>query len=153
MNDVLQIPLPTEMAPYKADLEYFFQTMVRKLHVNRHKGTSKELSVSTLMVGIQRELRELEQAIDKEGQFDAPLEAADIANFSFLIASTIWHMTREDFEKTRKDMLNRKIDNPKEPWKDVTIPIVTHHVHCTRCDRPYINGSCGCSTRAPRGES
>lgn len=99
MTQPLLIPLPVEMEPYRADLGYFFQTMVRKLHVNRHKGTSNTLSLEMLFAGLQGEIAELEVAVAKEGQFDAPLEAADVANFAFLIAQTIWHMTREQWEE------------------------------------------------------
>lgn len=106
---MLHVPLPPEMEPYKDDLEFFVQTMIRKLHSNRHKGVTKDLNVSALIGGIKRELVELEQAIDNEGQFDAPLEAADIANYSFLIAIAIWHMTRKDFEDLRARINEQKM--------------------------------------------
>jgi len=100
-ND-LRVPLPEELEPFRADLEYFFSTMVRKLHVNRHKGTSKILDVDSLVKAIRLETDELEKAIREEGQFDAPLEACDVANFAFLTSMAIWHMTRKDFDEQRK---------------------------------------------------
>ena len=64
-ND-LRVPLPEELEPFRADLEYFFSTMVRKLHVNRHKGTSKILDVDSLVKAIRSETDELEKAIVAE---------------------------------------------------------------------------------------
>lgn len=101
MTNDLRVPLPEELEPFRADLEYFFSTMVRKLHVNRHKGTSKELHIGALVQAIRAETDELDKAIKNEGQFDAPLEACDVANFAFLTSMTIWHMTRAEFEKMR----------------------------------------------------
>ena len=98
----LTIPLPEGMEPYKDDLEYFVSTMVRKLHVNRHKGTSKELDVRGLMAGLNDEMLELAQAIRSEGQFDVPIEAADVANFAFLVSIAVWHMTRQNFEDLKE---------------------------------------------------
>lgn len=120
----LRVPLPAEMEPYKDDMEYFVSSMVRKLHVNRHKGTSKQLSVPALIKQMKVEIDELERAIDKEGQFDAPLEAADVANFAFLTAIAIWHMTREQFEAMRRDVNLAKTPYVRTPYhKGGQVPV------------------------------
>jgi hypothetical protein len=101
---LMLIHLPAEMSPYEHDLSYFFETMVRKLHVNRHKGTSKDLDVPGMVRSIRRELREFEEALKRGDQFAAPVEAADIANFAFLLSAAIWQMTRVEFDALRAGM-------------------------------------------------
>lgn len=149
MAEPLIIPLPIEMEPYRADLGYFFQTMVRKLHVNRHKGTSNTLSLDALFEGLQGEIAELEVAVAREGQFDAPLEAADVANFGFLIAQTIWHMTREQWEQGQT--LSKKPSSPERSWSGPSLCPVCGGTHfmsiedvkgdqtyiCNKCNRVY----------------
>ena len=93
----LEIHLPPEMEPYRADLEFFFSTMVRKLHTNRHKGTG-HFSPVVALDGLEQEVLEARQAL-KQGQFEFGVECADIANFAFLAARSAWEMTREDFVK------------------------------------------------------
>lgn len=107
----IEVYVPDEMVEFAPDLQYFFNTMVRKLHVNRHKGVGKAHDLKMLIGGIKVETAELEKAIDQEGQFDAPLEAADVANFGFLVARSMWHMTREEFEKVRRDLNLAKMHN------------------------------------------
>jgi len=97
----LQVHLPHEMEEYRGDLEYFFNTMVRKLHVNRHKGVSKELDINEQIGKMRKEIEEIEEALKNESQFDAPVEAADVANHAFLFAASVWHMTRKEFEEQR----------------------------------------------------
>jgi len=100
----IQVHIPEALAPYAADLQYFFSTMVMKLHVNRHKGTSKSFDVPKLVAMMKQEIEEMRKAFAEEGQFDVPLEAVDIANFAFLVACTTWNMTREDFEQVRGEI-------------------------------------------------
>lgn len=98
----LKIHLPSEMEPYRADLEFFFATMVRKLYTNRHKGTSERLNPKDMLRGVGEERIEAQQAL-KLGQFDFGVECADIANFAFLAARGAWEMTREEFDKLEKN--------------------------------------------------
>lgn len=112
MNNTILVPLPPEMEPFRDDLSYFFQSMVRKLHANRHKGTSKQINLDLLHSGLMAEIVELETA---KGQFDATLEAADVANYAFLIAITIWNMTRAEWEEHTRDLApNKTWANPGE---------------------------------------
>lgn len=126
----LNVPIPEEMEPYRDDLEYFFVTMVRKLHVNRHKGTSKDTSLGRLMQGLDAERAEVNKALHNEGQFDVPLELADVANFAFLASRTIWHMTRQEYDETRMAMKTPRSSS----------------VACGTCGEVIINhDQCGCN--------
>lgn len=116
----LHVPIPPEMEAYRDDLEYFFVTMVRKLHVNRHKGVSNDTPIAVLMRGIEVETREVLKALDHESQFDAPLELADVANFAFLASRSIWHMTRAQFEANRKQINSERMRHVPDPSKFVT---------------------------------
>lgn len=99
----IEVDIPDEIAAYAPDLRYFFETMVRKLHVNRHKGTSKELHLPTMHNYLQREVRELQEALRGPSQFEPTVEAADVANMAFLISSATWHMTRKEFDELYAD--------------------------------------------------
>lgn len=101
MSD-LRVPLPTEMEPYRADLEYFVSTMVRKLHTNRHKGVGRDLDLNDMLSMARKELDEARDALDNEGQFEFGVECADVANFVFLAARSGWHMTRKQYDEMRK---------------------------------------------------
>lgn len=98
----IEVMIPMEMLPYARDLDYFFHTMVRKLYTNRHKGFEKDLDLKTLYNGIYDECNELGNAIREEGQFEATIEAVDVANMAFLVALCLWQMDRPTFEEARK---------------------------------------------------
>lgn len=106
----ITIPVPAEMAEYEDDLRYFFETMVRKLFTNRAKGFNKSFDMNALIGGMRGEILEIEKALDEEGQFDVAVEAADAANFAFLIGLASLHMTRGQFEEQRKHLLHRKME-------------------------------------------
>lgn len=95
-------PLTPELEPFRDDLEYFVRTMVRKLHINRHKGFSEGVSVINLLDGTEQEYFELRAAVKEESQFEAVLEAVDVANMAFLVALKTWQMTKMEY----KDMQN-----------------------------------------------
>lgn len=97
----ITVYLPPEMEPYKADLEYFVSTMVRKLHTNRHKGVGKALNPRQMLLLAQQEGDEAFSALAKEGQFEFGVECADAANFMFLAARGAWQMTRAEYEGAR----------------------------------------------------
>lgn len=101
VEQYLSVYLPEEMEPYRGDLEYFFNTMIRKLNANRHKGTSRHLDLNDQINKMRKEVDEVESALKNESQFDPPIEAADVANHAFLFAACVWHMTREQFEEQR----------------------------------------------------
>jgi hypothetical protein len=98
----LQIPLPPEMEPFRADLTFFMSAMVRKLHINRHKGFIDGKSTYFLLNGVHEEVKELDSALDSESQFEAALEAVDVANQAFLVAAKVWQMTKSEYEKERR---------------------------------------------------
>lgn len=106
----IRVPLPPEMDVFRADIEFFVGLMIRKLYVNRHKGFTKDLNVGNMLEHCKAEIRELEKAIDEKGQFEAVTEAADVANFGFLIAMAVMHMPRPDFEKMAVDITRRRIE-------------------------------------------
>lgn len=81
----MQIHVPKELAEMEPVLEYFINTMVRKLHANRHKGNG-EAHIQNMVAGLKSETNELLEAIKNESQFNVLLEGADVANFAFLIA-------------------------------------------------------------------
>lgn len=112
----IEIKLPDEMAQYADVMEYFFKTMVQKLYTNRHKGFDTEMDLMMLLGGAKSELEEVEQALDKKGQFEVAVEAADLANMAFLIALTSLSMTRASFDDSRRLLLTRKMMTSRPTW-------------------------------------
>lgn len=100
---VLNIPLPEELETFEPDLRYFMETMVRKLHINRHKGFAEDATVTGLVEGLADECRELYVALEEESQYESALEAVDISNMAFLIALKLWGMTKAQYEEERDD--------------------------------------------------
>ncbi len=97
------IHLPDEIAEYEGPLRYFMDSMVQKLHVNRHKGFAEGCAPRSLTDGALYEIDELVKAYQKESQFAAYMEAVDVANMMFLSAYLTSHMTREQFDNQRKE--------------------------------------------------
>jgi len=95
----LRVPLTPELEPFRDDLEYFMRTMVRKLHVNRHKGFAEGMDTKSLVNGLMGELMELEDALKEESQFEAALEAVDVSNMAFLVALKVWQMTKSEYKE------------------------------------------------------
>lgn len=96
-----KVYVPDEIKDYAPDLEYFVSTMVRKLHTNRHKGTSSDLDPNFMLTLAQKEHEEAEKALDNEGQFEFGVECVDAANMYFLAARGAWQMTRKEYEELR----------------------------------------------------
>ena len=92
------IDIKDDLEPYAEDLQYFFQTMALKLYTNRHKGFDKDHDLDRLIHGIKLEFEELKAAIRDHGQFEAAIEAVDVANMAFLVAIMCWHMERPIFD-------------------------------------------------------
>ncbi len=104
----ITLNVPDSLAPYAEDIGYFVETMCRKLHTNRHKGFEKiPGSINNLLNGLRGEVSEIEEAIENESQFDVALEAADVANFSLLLAITVWQLTRKDYDNQVKKALTQ----------------------------------------------
>ncbi len=100
-NKALTIPLTEELEPFKDDLEFFVQLMVRKLHVNRHKGFAENCDLADLIKGLMKELKEVTDALGEGKQFETIVEAADVSNFAFLLAARCLQVTRADFNRER----------------------------------------------------
>jgi len=96
----MQIHIPPEIEEFAPHLQYFVDNMVRKLHVNRHKGFGDKPYVD-LMDGLEAELNELRHALERESQFDAMLESVDVANFAFLMALRAMGQSKDQFEEER----------------------------------------------------
>lgn len=92
------VGLTEELSPFGNDLSYFVNTMVRKLHINRHKGFAEGVSVSELLRLLDGEVTELKKAFEEESQFNTALEAVDVANMAFLVALKVWQMTKQEYK-------------------------------------------------------
>lgn len=97
----LRVYLPPEMEPYRGDLEFFVAIMVRKLHLNRHKGVDANLNPGRMLVLAEGEFNEAVHAWMKDSQFDLSVECADLANMAFLAARGAWQMTREEYKEAQ----------------------------------------------------
>lgn len=102
----IEIHLPEEIKDYAPDLHFFFSTMVRKLHTNRHKGTNHKDTPDVMVAEGLREIEEVWRAMSKEGQFETAVECVDVSNFMFLAARACWNMTRQQFEDLRNGGVN-----------------------------------------------
>jgi hypothetical protein len=91
----IAVSIPEDMAPYADELQYFVETMVRKLHCNRHKGYTKDMNPIQMM---ELATQEIEEANRAKGQFEFFVECADTANMAFLAAMCAIEMTRSEFD-------------------------------------------------------
>lgn len=98
----ITINAPETLEPYADDFKYFVETMGRKLHTNRHKGFTKDLDLNLLLGGLQSEVNELNDALEDEGQFEASIEAVDVANMAFLTMVALHDMDRPSYNKARR---------------------------------------------------
>ena len=101
----IQIPIPESVAPYAHDIQAFVTYMVYKLATNRHKGWADKSDVAKMIRGAEEEMEELKEAIRaKEPQFNALMEAVDVANMMLLcgIAITLNSRVEYDAIKTEK---------------------------------------------------
>lgn len=103
----IEVFLPDELEPFAPNLRYFMETMVRKLHANRHKGFGGA-KFHEILPGLMAEVRELEDAIHTESQFNVQLEAADVANFAFLIALRAYQIDKATFVAEQRPASTRK---------------------------------------------
>lgn len=101
----MEIHVPEEISHYEPELRFVFDLMVRKLHVNRHKGFGETTGLPQLMGAIADEHIELQHETDQGSQFAAVVEAVDVANSGLLVALKLLRMTRPEFDelKPRRD--------------------------------------------------
>lgn len=97
----MEIYLPKEIEHYEPEIKFFMDLMIRKLHINRHKGYGTNVTISELCSMLDDEIVELRDALCNESQFNVALEAVDVANFGFLIALVAMRQTREEFNRGR----------------------------------------------------
>ena len=104
----MEITLPEGIEHYEPELRFFFDLMVRKLHICRDKGFAENCTATKMFLMINDELDELEEALANESQFQTALECVDVANQAWLMALVVLRATRKDFECQRQDMTKRK---------------------------------------------
>jgi hypothetical protein len=86
-----------EIEGLEDSLHLFVDLMIRKLHLNRHKGFLEGKTIGGMLEGLHRELAEEEKALMNEAQFDIMLEAVDCANMHFLLAFMCLSMSKDTF--------------------------------------------------------
>jgi hypothetical protein len=99
----LRVPLPPELEEFRAELEYFVASMVRKLHINRYKGNTNGKTIGHFATNLIDEYNELVDAMRSRGQFEVFMEAVDVANIAFLLAAKTVKMTKKEYEVERND--------------------------------------------------
>lgn len=97
----MNLHIPSELKIYEDDLHFFFDLMVRKLHMNRHKGFVEGKSIQTFLQRLRDEIEELESAIVNESQFAVALECSDTANQAFLLALCCLLQSKDEYTKER----------------------------------------------------
>lgn len=98
----MYVHLPPELLEidgFEHDFHFFIDLMVRKLHLNRHKGFVKGKTLQDLTERHFNEVQELRDALQSESQFDVALEAADCSNFAFLTALACLHLDKLEYTK------------------------------------------------------
>lgn len=97
----MDIHVPKEIEHYEPELQMFMNLMVRKLHICREKGFGENTTVTQMFLLLSGEVDELETALIEESQFDAVMEAVDVANQAWLLALVILRASRGQFEDQR----------------------------------------------------
>lgn len=98
----MKIHLPEEIAHYEPELQFVLDLMIRKLHINRHKGFTETETPFSLLTGLLYEYQEMKDALQDESQFAIALEAVDIANMAVLQAISALRMDKDEFEERRQ---------------------------------------------------
>jgi hypothetical protein len=102
----ITIDVPDAMQRFEHDLDYFFNTMVRKLYLNRHKGFADGIAPAVLVSHLHGELEELHDAMQTKDQFSVLVESADVANMAFLCGLSVLRLTRPEFDANKKENKN-----------------------------------------------
>lgn len=101
-DKTITVVLPEEMAHYEGELRYFFDSMVRKLFVNREKGFGEGVTFNQALALIRGELCELRNApANGEAQFAAYFETVDIANVAFIASLVLSRMTKNEYKELK----------------------------------------------------
>lgn len=76
----------------------FMRTLKVKLHTHVHKGGWEDCSYEYLRLGIDRELAELDEAIQNGAYIDAQLECADVAAYLMMIHDNLEYDRFKEFK-------------------------------------------------------
>lgn len=125
----MHVQIPDEIKEYEPDLRFFFDTMVKKLHVNRHKGFCKGKRIDEMIDALEREVAEVKEALSTGSQFEAFVESADIANQAWLLGLTVIRMTRNAFDATKEEAPHQA---PAPQW----VPLRENPPEPPQADRP-----------------
>ena len=94
----MKVHIPEDIREYEPELRFFFDTMIRKLHINKHKGFAADNNPERIVKRINEEMAELRDALNNESQFEVFLEAVDVANFAWLLGVVVFRMDRDKFQ-------------------------------------------------------
>lgn len=84
----MSITIPPGCEPYTNDIRRFVHAMLYKLAKNAHKGRWESMSMQGEYDKLLVEVEELRAAMEGRNTVDIMLEAADVANYALIIAST-----------------------------------------------------------------
>lgn len=107
----------------EGDLKFFFDLMVRKLHMNRHKGFVEGKELEFLYQRLLAEVEELRQAKEGQAQFDITLECVDISNFAFLLSMYCMHLIKPKFLEERKHNVYRPLTASEAAASSIGAPV------------------------------
>ena len=93
----MRVYVPPELRAYEEDLRFVFESMVRKLYINRHKGFVENVGFIDMLKAIEGEVDELSAALTEESQSAFLGEAIDVANMGVLAAVVALRRTKEEF--------------------------------------------------------
>lgn len=98
----ITVHVPDVLSSHEGDIRYFFDSMVRKLAVNSHKGWVNGSDVDLMLEFLSQECQELLDARKSESQFQAIMEAVDVSNMALLCGMAISKQTRKEFDEGKK---------------------------------------------------
>lgn len=93
--------LPDDIEGHEGDIRFFLDSMIRKLSANSHKGWVSKHDVAKMCGLMDGECAEFMTALAAEGQFEAFMEAVDIANMALLSGIAVSKQTREEFDQCK----------------------------------------------------
>ena len=96
---MLNIHLPREIEEYGPELQQFFNIMILKLKLNRHKGFVEDQTVEGLIGRVIDETEELTKSAVGGTQEELLMECADVANLAFLTQLCALRMNKTHFQR------------------------------------------------------